>query len=114
MFDNKMSLTTINVYKIRKHIALFLAGFMVLVLAVSLDVHAAGKVKTYGMLTSIVDDRTVIIDGIGYLLSRSLTVEDCDGMPISLRDINLPNHVQFEYEYTAEGFMIIFIKKSGG
>lgn len=114
MFDNKMSLTTINVYKIRKYIALFLAGFMVLVLAVSLDVHAAGKVKADGMLTSIEDDGTVIIDGMGYLLSRSLTVQDYEERPISLQNIDLPHHVHFEYEYTAEGFRIIFIKEIAG
>lgn len=114
MFDNKASFAAINVHKIRKYTALFLAGFVVLVLAVSLDAHAARKVtvKADGVLTSIEDDGTVIISGTGYLLSRSLTVQDTEERSISLRDIDLPCHVHFEYEYSAEGFTIILIKKN--
>jgi hypothetical protein len=112
MFDNKMSLSAINVCKIKKYSALILAGFIVLVLAVSSDVHAAGKVKADGVLTSIEDDGTVIISGTGYLLSRSLTVLDHEERSISLRDINLPCHVYFEYEYSPEGFTIIRIKET--
>jgi hypothetical protein len=112
MLDNKMILAKVDVFKTRKNIALFLAGFMVLLLAVSLDVHAAGTVKADGILTSIERDGTVIIDNIGYLLSPSVKVHDYEGSRISIHNFKVPLHVHFEYEYTAEGFVIIFIKEN--
>ncbi len=114
MLIKKMTLSTIDICNIRKYIALFLAGFMVLVLVASLDVHAAGRVRAFGILTAIERDGTVILDDTGYLVSPLLKVQDYEGMPISLRNINLPHNVQFEYEYTSEGFMIIFIKEIAG
>jgi hypothetical protein len=110
----KRTLGKTDICKTTKNIASFLAGVLVLVLAVSLDVHAAGKVKADGMLTSIEIDGTVIIDDMGYFLAPALRVHNYEGMPISLRDINLPHSVHFEYEYAPEGFMIIFIKEIAG
>jgi hypothetical protein len=111
-----MALRKIDVCKRRKNISLFLAVFIVLVvsLAASSDVPAAGKVKAYGMLTSIENDGTVIIDKIGYLVSPSVTIRNYRDDSILLRDISLPHNVYFEYEYRSEGFMIIFIKEVAG
>jgi hypothetical protein len=116
MRNNKMKLRKIDVCTRRKNIALFLAVFIVLVLtlAASSDVPAAGKVKAYGMLTSIENDRTVIIDKIGYLVSPSVTILNYWDGSILLSDISLPRNVYFEYEYRSEGFTIIFIKEVAG
>ena len=117
MRNNKMTLRKTDVCKRRKNIALFLVVFIVLVfaLAASSDVSAAGKVKAYGMLTSIEDDGTVIIDKIGYLVSPSVTIRNYrDESILLLRDVSLPHNIYFEYEYRSEGFMIIFIKEVAG
>ena len=116
MRNNKMTLRKTDVCIRRKTIALFLAVFIVLVvsLAASSDVSAAGKVKACGVLTSIEDDGTVIIDKIGYLVSPSVTIRNYRDESILLSDISLPYNVCFEYEYRSEGFMIIFIKEVTG
>ena len=95
----------------KKYSLLFLACFMMFVLAVSLDVHAAGKVKASGMLTSVEDDGTVIINDKGYLLSRSVIIQDYKGYHILLSDLLPSRYVQFEYEQTTGGFVILFIKE---
>jgi hypothetical protein len=113
MRNNKMTLRKMNICQSKKNIALLLALFIVLVvsLAASSDVPAAGKGKAYGMLTSIEKDGSVIIDEKGYLVSPSVTVVDYNGESISLSSF-LPSHfVYFEYEYTTQGFAIVFIKK---
>ncbi|NTW57881.1 MAG: hypothetical protein HGB21_02750 [Nitrospirae bacterium] len=116
MRNNKMTLRKTDVCKRKKTIAMFLAVFIVLALtlAASSDVSAAGKVKAYGMLTSIEDDGTVIIDKIGYLVSPSVTIRNYRDESILLRDISLPHNVYFEYEYRSEGFMIILIEEVAG
>ena len=111
MLDNKMTLTRIDVRKIRKTLVLFLAGLVVLALAASSDVFAAGKVTAYGMLTSIEDDGSVIIDEKGYGLSPSVVVRNHRGDRISLRELPLSSRVEIEYEYAPRGFVIIFIKE---
>jgi len=117
--NKKMTLKTINICQRKKNIALLLAVFIVLVvsLAASSDVLAAGKVKAHGILTAIDDDRTVItviIDKIGYLMSPSATIRNYLDKSILLRDISLPSNVYFEYEYSSEGFVIIYIKEVAG
>lgn len=111
MPDNTMTLSRMDACKIRRIIALFLAGFIVLALAVSSDVLAAGKVEASGMLTSIEDDGSVIIDKKGYLMSPSATVRNYQGNHILLSDLLPSRYVYFEYEYTTRGFAIIFIKE---
>jgi len=111
MLDNKMTLTKIDVCKIRKNIVLFLAVFIVLTFAVSLDVHAAGKVQAYGTLTSIEDDESVIINKKGYLMSPSADVRDCQGGRIALRSLLPSSVVHFEYEQATSGFVILSIKE---
>jgi len=114
MLIKKMTFSKSDSCITRKYIALFLDGFMLLALAASLDVHAAGKVNAYGILTSIEDDGTVVIDGIGYLVSPSVTIQDYRGTSISFYKIKLPHNVHFEYEYSKEGLMIIFIEETAG
>jgi hypothetical protein len=116
MRNDKMTLRMSDVCIRRKTIALFLAVFVALAFALvaSSDVSAAGKVKAYGILTSIEDDGTVIIDKTGYLVSPSVTIRNHLDESILLRDISLPSNVYFEYEYRSEGFTIIFIKEVAG
>jgi hypothetical protein len=111
MPDNKMPLTRINLRKIGMNIVLILAGFLVLALATNSLVHAAGKSKAYGMLTSIKDNGTVIIDEKGYLISPSVDVRDYRGDRMSLRDIIPSCFIHFEYEQTTRGFEIFFIQE---
>lgn len=93
---------------------MLLTGCLILLVA-SGAVFAAGKVKAAGLLTSVEDDGTIIIiDRIGYMVSPSVTVQDNRGSRISLRDISLPHHVYFEYEYAPKGFRIILIKEVAG
>lgn len=78
-------------------------------------VFAAGKSNGYGLLTAIEDDGTVIIkDGKGqlngYLLSRSVTVQESDGTRILLKSLLPSRYIYFEYEYTQNGFVITLIK----
>ena len=114
MHNIKETLTLIDVCKTRKTLALFLAVFLVIALATSLEVLAAGQVKAYGTLTSIEDDGTVIIDDVGYLVSPMLIVRDYRDQSISLTDIVPPQKVYIEYEYTSKGFMIIFMREIAG
>ena len=107
----KMTLIKRDDWKITKTIALFLAGFIVVALAIGPDVLAAGKVKAYGMLTSIEDDGSVIIDGKGYLMSPSADVLNNRGKHILLSDLLPSSVVHFEYEQTTRGFVILFIKQ---
>lgn len=111
MLDNKMTVDKIDICKIRKTMVLFLAGFIVLALATNSIVFAAGKVKASGMLTSIEDDGSVIIDEKGYWLSPSVVVRDYRGDRISLRELPLSSRVEIEYEYAPRGFAIISIKE---
>lgn len=127
----------------RRTCIIALAIGCLLVLFASSTVFAASKMEASGILTSIEEDGTVIIkkpsvgktsSGIskikkhdinknkngengqstGYLLSPSVIVQDHRGKSISLKDIPLPYNVNFEYEYTPKGFMIIFIKENAG
>lgn len=107
----KMTLTKRGDRTITKNIALFLAVFIVAASAIGPDVLAAGKSNAYGMLTSIEDDGTVIIDEKGYQVSSSVVVQDCQGDRIVLRDLLPSRYVHFEYEQTTGGFVIVFIKE---
>ncbi len=98
----------------KKDLFRMLLTVCLILLVASGAVFAAGKVKASGLLTSVEDDGTVIIDSIGYLVSPSVTVQDSQGRHISLRDISLPYNVNFEYVYAPNGFMIIMIKEAAG
>lgn len=99
--------------KKRELFLLLVIGSVILLVATGV-VFAAGKVQAYGIITSIEEDGTVIIDDIGYFVSSSVTVHDLEGRRISLKDIPLPHNVKFEYEYARQGFTIIFIKMVSG
>ena len=111
MHNNKTTFNKIAVCKTRRNIILFLAVFIVFALVASSDSLAAGKVKAYGILTSIEDDGTVIIDEKGYLVSSSVTVQDYQGDRIFLKDLLPSRYVHFEFEQTTRGFEILFIKE---
>lgn len=76
------------------------------------SVFAAGKGSGYGMLKSVEEDGTVIIDDKGYLLSSSVAIQNHRGERLTLRGLNHPDSVYFEYEITTRGFVITLIKQS--
>lgn len=76
------------------------------------DVLAARKVIAYGMLTSLEDDGTVVIDEKGYVVDGTATIVGYEKGRISIRDISLPAHVYFEYEYTKEGPVIKLLQET--
>lgn len=90
-------------------------GLVLIILAVFHPVKetpfAAGIVKANGVLTSIEDDRIVMIDDRGYEISPSAEVIDHEGNRISLRRLVLPAKVDFIYEFTKEGPIIRRLKE---
>jgi hypothetical protein len=109
-----MTSPLVNTSKKRKSVALFLAGFLLLALAVSSEVRAAGVVKAYGTLTSIEDDGTVFIDKVGYFVSPLITVRSSRDESIPLSDIKPPQRVYIEYEVSDKGFIIVFLREVSG
>jgi hypothetical protein len=85
-------------------------GCLLVLVAVTTG-FAAGKRTGYGTLIALEDDGSVIIEGKGYLVSPSATVQDSQGKRISLKDLPLGSYVYFEYDYTKLGFMITLIKE---
>jgi hypothetical protein len=74
---------------------------------------AGAKVKTEGLLTSRegkTNNRSVIINDKGYLVSPSARMVDANGRTISLDRMPLPSRVYFHYEYTKTGPVITFMK----
>ena len=114
MYSNRTISSIIYTGIITKSIALFLAGFLLLTLAASAEVMAAGRVSTYGTLTSIEDDGTVFIDKIGYFVSPLIIVRNYRDESIPLSNIKAPQRVYIEYEYSSKGFMITFLREISG
>jgi len=74
---------------------------------------AGAIVKADGKLTSIEgkkENRSVIINDKGYMVSPSARIVDANGKPISLERIPLPIRVYFHYEYAKTGPVIKFMK----
>jgi hypothetical protein len=96
-------------------LTLILSVFSVCIVSAFIDgfdvLADVGTVKATGMLTSIEDDGTVIIDNKGYEVDPSILVVDRKGKSISLRRLSLPTKVRFEYIYDKTGFIIVFIQK---
>jgi hypothetical protein len=77
------------------------------------DAFAGAKVKAEGVLTSREgkkENRSVIIDDKGYLVSPSAKIADANGKTIPLDRMPLPLRVYFHYEYTKTGPVITFMK----
>lgn len=68
-------------------------------------------VKAKGILTSIEEDSTVIIDQKGYKIDKSVLVINDKGRPIPLRSLSIPTYVRFEYRYAHDGFAIEYIEQ---
>jgi hypothetical protein len=94
---------------------LLLSVFSVFIVSAFIDgfgvLADVGTVKATGMLTSIEEDGTIIIDNKGYDVDPSVLVVDRKGKSISLRGLSLPAKVRFEYIYDKKGFIIVFIQK---
>jgi hypothetical protein len=89
----------------------FLAAFIVFVLAASSNIYAAGTVKAFGVLTTVEDDGTVVINEKGYRVSPSADLQDPRGNRILPSELLPSSYVHFEYEQTPRGFVIINIKE---
>ena len=95
----------------RRDLLTALAIGCLLIFVASGAVIAAGKSSGQGTLTEVDEDGTVIIDEKGYLMSSSAVVQNYKGEQTSVRNLPLPSHVYFEYEYRKSGFVIILIKE---
>jgi hypothetical protein len=114
MYSNETTSHIIHTGITGKGVALLLAGLLLLTLVASAEVMAAGRVSTYGTLTSIEDDGTVFIDKIGYFVSPLIIVRNYRDESISLSNIKAPQRVYIEYEYSSKGFMITFLREVSG
>ena len=99
----------------RKLFGLLIIGCLLVLVASNVGL-AAGSGKAYGTLISIEPDATVIIkdnDGQSnkYLVSPKTIVQRNNGKQVWLDRIRPKSYVYFEYEYTTDGFMIVFIKE---
>ena len=97
-----------------KSVTVLLTVLLLLTIAASSDVIAAGRVSTYGTLTSIEDDGTVFVDKIGYFVSPLIIVRNYRDESIPLSDIKPPQRIYIEYEYSSKGFMITFLREVSG
>ena len=91
--------------------ALFICGMTLCISAG--NAMAGAKVKAEGVLTSRegkTENRSVIINDKGYLVSPSAKIVDANGRTISLDRMPLPARVYFHYEYTKTGPVITFMK----
>jgi hypothetical protein len=99
----------------RKTIALLLSAFSILTMSAfieSFDAFAdTPTVKATGILTSIEDDGSVIIDEKGYKVDPSVMVINRRGKSISLRSLSLPAPVRVEYVQATTGFIIVVIEE---
>lgn len=111
MLINNDTRNRIDASIVKKYSIFILAACIVFAVTAGSDVFAAGKVTAYGMLTSVEDDGTVIIDAKGYQMSRSANVQNYKGDHALLSDLLPSSFVQFEYEQTTSGFVILFIKE---
>lgn len=90
---------------------LLLAGFVVFCLAVGDNVLAAGNISADGILTSVEDDGTVVIDEKGYEVDLSAQIVDSNGRTVLLDGLLTPVRVYYEYVYTKRGPVIKLIKE---
>ena len=114
MHDDLMTVRKIGFRERRKNICLFLAVLLMIVFALGMSPNvlaAKGKVTAHGMLTSIEPDGSVIIDAKGYLVSPYVVVQDFRGVMVPLSSFLPSRFVEFEYESTTRGFVIILIKE---
>ncbi len=95
--------------KMKTLLSLLLVIFAVYLIGV--EALAAGKVKAVGIMTSIEEDGSVIIDENGYDVDPKVRVLDYEGNLISLNDLSLPVRIDFEYEYTKKGPVIKLIRE---
>jgi hypothetical protein len=64
-----------------------------------------------GMLTSVEQDGTVIIDQQGYLADTNTRILNVYGRKAKLEDMKLPIRVYFEYFYTSGGPVITLLRE---
>ena len=90
-------------------------GSIILILAVvllaawyatSAVASSATRGKAQGVLTSVEEDRTVVIDKKGYEVDSSARILDSQKRRIDLDELPLPVDVYFEYEFTERGPLI--------
>ena len=90
---------------------ILLISFVVCIQTVVVDVLAVDSIKAEGILTSVEDDGSIIIDEGGYLMDGKVSIIDSAGKKISIRQLSLPARIYFEYNYTEKGAVIKLIKE---
>jgi hypothetical protein len=79
---------------------------LLLVITSPLQASSDGDPHRYresGELSTIEQGDKVVIDAKGYATDPSVLVVNVAGRPISLKDLSLPVHVNFEWVYVATG-----------
>ncbi|GBD99934.1 hypothetical protein BMS3Abin07_01981 [bacterium BMS3Abin07] len=95
--------------KTKGFLKIFLLGIAVLVITGTVA-FAAGNIKAVGVLTSVEDDGSVIIDGRGFNVDPLVSVLDSEGKEISMDELAPPTRVQYEYGNTKDGPVLRIIR----
>ena len=72
---------------------------------------AAVAISGEGIMSSIEEDGSIIIDEGGYLVDNKVLILSSGRKKISLHQLSLPVRIYFEYEYTKKGPIIKLIKE---
>ena len=71
----------------------------------------AATMSGEGIMNSIEEDGSIIIDEGGYLVDNKVLILNSGRKKISLHQLSLPVRIYFEYEYTKKGPIIKLIKE---
>ena len=72
---------------------------------------AAVAISGEGIMSSIEEDGSIIIDEGGYLVDNKVLILNSERKKISLHQLSLPARIYFEYEYTKKVPVIKVIKE---
>jgi hypothetical protein len=72
---------------------------------------SAAAMSGEGIMSSVEEDGSIIIDEYGYLIDNKVLILSSDGKKTSLHQLSLPVRIYFEYEHTKEGPVIKLIKE---
>ncbi|MEK6725288.1 MAG: hypothetical protein AABY54_01875 [Deltaproteobacteria bacterium] len=91
-----------------------LFGLLLVAIAISMapeNALSGEKGKASGRITAIQQDGTVMIDAKVYKVDGLARITSWEGKQISLREVELPARVSFEYEATEEGRVIKLLRE---
>jgi hypothetical protein len=88
-----------------------LVGCMVIFWSIGDATAETKRIKEYGMLISVESDGTVVIDKNGYAVASFASIVNSTGKKTTLKELQLPTKVYFEYDYTDKGPVIKRMKE---